>query len=29
VEVGRLNEDDLVEVEGTFWNPKLRERDGE
>ena len=21
VEVGRLNEDDIVEVEGTFWNP--------
>lgn len=26
VEVGRLNEDDVVEVEGTFWNPKPRER---
>lgn len=22
VEVGRLNEDDIVEVEGTFWNPR-------
>jgi enamine deaminase RidA (YjgF/YER057c/UK114 family) len=21
VEVDRLNEDDIVEVEGTFWNP--------
>jgi len=29
VEVGRLNEDDLVEVEGTFWNPKPRGRGGE
>jgi 2-iminobutanoate/2-iminopropanoate deaminase len=24
VEVGRLNEDDIVEVEGTFWNPRDR-----
>lgn len=22
VEVGRLNEDDIVEIEGTFWNPR-------
>ncbi|KAM0712701.1 hypothetical protein Q7P35_000148 [Cladosporium inversicolor] len=22
VEVGRLNEDDILEVEGTFWNPR-------
>jgi len=22
VEVDRLNDDDIVEVEGTFWNPK-------
>ena len=22
VEVVRLNEDDIVEIEGTFWNPK-------
>ena len=29
VEVGRLNEDDVVEVEGTFWNPRGRERGGE
>ncbi|PNY23875.1 Uncharacterized protein TCAP_06184 [Tolypocladium capitatum] len=28
IEVGRLNEDDIVEVEGTFYAPRLGKREG-